>query len=144
MVTRPVSPKEDMAVEPQYSGIVGHCLGALLVLSLQGSMVVGNVYATGLERMDTAPVAVDTSTRKQSKALRAAEEDFQNSEFLKTLKERSELHREERQKQLRDTYCKRQAELGVGDCAGLRLIPGATKSGVQKTPEWITKLLGNE
>lgn len=120
--------------------VVGQCLGALLVLSLQGS----TAHATGLERMDTAPVAVDTSTRAQSKALRAAEEDFQNSEFLKTLKERSELHREERQRELRDTYCKRQAELGVGDCAGLRLIPGATKSGVQKTPEWITKLLGKD
>lgn len=119
--------------------IVGQCLGALFCISLSCQ---GNAFATGLERMDTAPVAVDTSTREQSKVLRAAEEEFQNSEFLKTLKERSELHREERQRALRDTYCKRQAELGVGDCAGLRLIPGATKSGVQKTPEWITKILG--
>lgn len=142
MMARPVSSKGD--VESHHAGIVGQCLGALLVLSIQGCCIVGNGYATGLERIDTAPVAVDTSTRKQSKVLRAAEEEFQNSEFLKTLKERSELHREERQRELRDTYCKRQAELGVGDCAGLRLIPGATKSGVQKTPEWITKLLGNE
>lgn len=34
----------------------------------------------------------------------------------------------------------RQAELGVGDCAGLRLIPGATKSGLQKRPEWMESL----
>ena len=36
----------------------------------------------------------------------------------------------------------RQAEMGVGDCSGLRLIPGATKSGIQKKPEWLEKLVG--
>jgi len=56
--------------------------------------------------------------------------------------ERSEAGRDVRQKELRDRYCMRQAELGIGDCAGLRLIPGATKSGVQKRPEWLDKLLG--
>lgn len=123
------------------STVVGSCLGALLVVMSHGCLAPGSAVATGLERLDTAPVVtVDTSTSAQSNALRAAEDEFQNSEFLKTLKERSELHREERQRQLRDTYCRRQAELGVGDCAGLRLIPGATKSGVQKTPEWITTL----
>lgn len=33
-----------------------------------------------------------------------------------------------------------QAELGVGDCGGLRYIPGMTKSGVQKRPEWLEGL----
>ena len=37
-----------------------------------------------------------------------------------------------------------QAELGVGDCGGLRYIPGMTKSGVQERPEWMNKLLGLE
>ncbi len=43
-----------------------------------------------------------------------------------------------------DKYCARQAELGVGDCGGLRLIPGMTKSGVQVRPEWMNKLFGME
>jgi hypothetical protein len=30
---------------------------------------------------------------------------------------------------------RRQAELGVGDCGGLRYIPGLTESGKQKTPQ---------
>lgn len=34
--------------------------------------------------------------------------------------------------------------MGVGDCSGLRLIPGATKSGKQKTPKLLGKLLGKE
>lgn len=41
-------------------------------------------------------------------------------------------------------YCYRQAELGVGDCGGLRFIPGVTKSGKQKSPEWLQKALGVE
>jgi hypothetical protein len=41
-------------------------------------------------------------------------------------------------------YCYRQAELGIGDCGGLRLIPGMTKSGKQETPEWLQKVLGVE
>ena len=35
-------------------------------------------------------------------------------------------------RKIADKYCRRQAELGVGDCAGLQLIPGATRSGLQK------------
>lgn len=41
-------------------------------------------------------------------------------------------------------YCYRQAELGIGDCGGLRYIPGMTKSGKQPTPEWLQKVLGVE
>ena len=39
-------------------------------------------------------------------------------------------------------YCYRQAELGVGDCGGLRFIPGMTKNGKQKTPKWLEDVLG--
>ncbi len=38
----------------------------------------------------------------------------------------------------------RQAELGIGDCGGLRYIPGMTESGKQKTPKWLADLLGIE
>ena len=44
----------------------------------------------------------------------------------------------------RSLACSTQAELGVGDCGGLRYIPGMTKSGVQKRPEWMEKLFGME
>ncbi len=36
----------------------------------------------------------------------------------------------------------RQAELGIGDCGGLRFIPGMTQSGKQRTPQWLQDLLG--
>jgi hypothetical protein len=39
-------------------------------------------------------------------------------------------------------YCYRQAELGIGDCGGLNLVPGMTKNGKQKSPEWLQSLLG--
>jgi hypothetical protein len=39
---------------------------------------------------------------------------------------------------------RRQAELGVGDCGGLRFIPGLTENGKQKTPQWLADLLGVE
>ena len=42
-----------------------------------------------------------------------------------------------------DKYCQRQGEMGVGDCGGLRFIPGATRNGVQKRPEWLENLLGS-
>jgi len=47
-------------------------------------------------------------------------------------------------KAIANKYCKRQAEMGVGDCGGLRLIPGATSNGKQRTPDWLMKLLGKE
>ena len=48
-----------------------------------------------------------------------------------------------RKKELSEKYCRRQAEDGVGDCSGLRLIPGMTRSGKQKTPEFLKKLLNS-
>ena len=71
-----------------------------------------------------------------------ADASFQSSELLRSLKERSETNKDQRARDLRDLYCRRQAEMGVGDCAGLRLIPGATKSGIQKKPAWLESLLG--
>jgi hypothetical protein len=85
-------------------------------------------------------MAVQWKERNQA-TIDAAESKFQDSDLLKTLKERSDAKREQRDRELRDKYCMRQAEMGVGDCAGLQLIPGATKNGVQKRPEWLDKLV---
>uniref|UniRef100_A0A061QZ60 Uncharacterized protein n=1 Tax=Tetraselmis sp. GSL018 TaxID=582737 RepID=A0A061QZ60_9CHLO len=78
----------------------------------------------------------------QKKAIENAESTFQNSELLSNLKARSEANKERYAKELSSKYCQRQAELGVGDCGGLRFIPGATKNGKQKTPKWLQKVLG--
>lgn len=67
---------------------------------------------------------------------------FEQSEFLRNLKDRTTANKAKNKKDLEDKYCYRQAEMGVGDCAGLRLIPGATKSGKQQTPEWLANILG--
>lgn len=102
----------------------------------------------GIESMDSpiqlpaAPEIVQQIQQHNKDKLNAAEKSFQESDLLKELKEKSEQNRDANKKKLQDTYCRRQAELGVGDCAGLRLIPGMTKSGVQKRPEWLEKLVG--
>ena len=48
----------------------------------------------------------------------------QESDLLRTLRERSDANRGKHKQDLLDKYCQRQAEIGVGDCGGLRLIPG--------------------
>ncbi|KAL4438169.1 hypothetical protein ABPG77_010530 [Micractinium sp. CCAP 211/92] len=102
--------------------------------------------ATGLESIELPAVAtpdvVAQIKARNQQVLDDAEASFQNSELLRTLKERSEANRAERKKALEERYCMRQAELGVGDCGGLRLIPGMTKSGVQKRPGWLDSILG--
>ncbi|GBF90790.1 hypothetical protein Rsub_03091 [Raphidocelis subcapitata] len=80
----------------------------------------------------------------QRSKLEAAEQQFQGSETLKLLKERSDANRARNKKAITNKYCARQAELGVGDCGGLRFVPGMTKNGKQKTPEWLAKALGKE
>ena len=101
-----------------------------------------DLQAAGIERMDVPmPSGITSEGRNRNQAvLDSAEDAFQNSELLRSLKERSDLNKDQRKRDLQDLYCRRQAELGVGDCAGLRLIPGATKSGVQKRPEWLDNL----
>jgi hypothetical protein len=51
------------------------------------------------------------------------------ADLLKTLKERSDANRAGRKKDLEDRYCRRQAEIGAGDCAGLRWVGGRVKRG---------------
>lgn len=67
--------------------------------------------------------------------------DEETSDLVKRLLESSAQNKEKNKKAVIDKYCLRQAEDGVGDCAGLRLIPGATKSGKQVTPGWLKSLL---
>ena len=76
--------------------------------------------------------------------LEQAEKSFEQSDTLKALLERSEQNRDKNRRAIAAKTCARQAELGIGDCGGLRLVPGATKSGKQKTPEFLSKLLGTE
>ena len=112
-------------------------LAAVAVLS--GSPA--DLQAAGIERVEMPmPSGVTSEGRNRNQAvIDSAEDAFQNSELLRSLKEKSDLNKDQRKRDLQDLYCRRQAELGVGDCAGLRLIPGATKSGVQKRPEWLDK-----
>lgn len=116
-----------------------------LSVSLLSLTAVPDLHAAGLERVEMPmPSGLTSEGRDRNKAvLDAAEQSFQDSELLRSLKERTEQNKDQRKRELLDTYCRRQAELGVGDCAGLRLIPGATKSGVQKRPEWLDEWAKN-
>ena len=79
---------------------------------------------------------------RQKAAIAAAEEAFASSDLLRTLTERTAANAASNQKAITDKYCYRQAEMGIGDCGGLRYVAGATKSGKQKTPKWMLKALG--
>lgn len=75
----------------------------------------------------TNPPRPDPPADAQREKLAAAEETFQNSDTLRKLKEKSDANRALNKKRIENKYCYRQAELGIGDCGGLRLIPGVTK-----------------
>ena len=92
----------------------------------------------------SSSTSTNTPLSRQAAALADADAAFESSELLRTLKERTAANAETNKKAITDKYCLRQSELGVGDCAGLRLIPGATKSGKQKTPKLLAKLIGKE
>jgi hypothetical protein len=59
--------------------------------------------------------------RKNQEIMDKGTEAFENSDILKALREKSDANREGNRKALQERYCYRQAELGVGDCAGLRV-----------------------
>ena len=46
------------------------------------------------------------------------------ADTLRRLLEQSAANKEKNRKAVADKYCYRQAEIGVGDCGGLRYIPG--------------------
>ena len=128
-----------------------------LSLFLSLSLSLSSPAALGLESISipaldkavasTSAAASSSSSAplsRQAAKLADADAAFESSELLRTLKERTAANSEANRKAITDKYCLRQSELGVGDCAGLRLIPGATKSGKQKTPKLLAKLIGKE
>ena len=52
------------------------------------------------------------------------------------------MNKSKNKKALDDKYCFRQAELGIGDCGGLKYIPGAVPSGKKKLPAWAMDFFG--
>ena len=82
------------------------------------------------------------SSEANQERARAAEEQFENSDFVKELKRRSEENREKcatlpplllstfprrNKRAIEAKYCLRQAEIGIGDCADLQVIGPSTK-----------------
>ncbi|KAG2452880.1 hypothetical protein HYH02_002224 [Chlamydomonas schloesseri] len=108
------------------------------------------VSAIGIESVDILPQTFEKPAElsgyadQQKQKLAQADEAFEKSDTLKALLARSEENRAKNRKEIQNKYCYRQAELGVGDCGGLRYIPGMTDSGKQKTPQWLADLLGVE
>lgn len=129
-------------------------LHSLTPLTPLRSTPIPSAAALGLESipipaLDNAVASTSSSSSssppsRQAAKLADADAAFESSELLRTLKERTAANAEANRKAITDKYCLRQSELGVGDCAGLRLIPGATKSGKQKTPRFLAKLIGKE
>ncbi|GFR46785.1 hypothetical protein Agub_g8416 [Astrephomene gubernaculifera] len=108
-------------------------------------------YAAGIESVELSPASFlskpagpTRAAEQQREKLAQADEAFQNSSTLKELLAKSEANKAKNRKDIQNKYCYRQAELGVGDCGGLRYIPGLTESGKQKTPKWLADLLGVE
>eukprot|EP00884_Botryococcus_braunii_P016937 jgi/Botrbrau1/3927/Bobra.0365s0003.1 len=115
--------------------------GALLLSPAMGTRL---ALASGLESIPLPLPSPPTGPSARLQKLADADAAFAESDLVKELRSRSEQNRDKYRKELENKYCYRQAEMGVGDCAGLRLIPGATKSGRQKTPGWLAKLFGSE
>lgn len=119
------------------------CLSALCTLQATA----GPSSAFGVDSLQSLFPASDSKlvtdpAAATKKKLQDAEESFQSSDLLKRLKEQTTSNQRKNKVDLQNKYCYRQAELGIGDCGGLRLIPGMTKSGKQKTPDWLNKFLG--
>ncbi|KAI7843499.1 hypothetical protein COHA_002742 [Chlorella ohadii] len=141
----PQQPRQQAAAVPQRRRLLLAGLGAaaLALPARPAAAAFPGIESIDLPAVDVPAAIAEKQARNQA-VLDAAEQSFQESDLLRTLKERSEANRDARKKALEDKYCMRQAELGVGDCGGLRYIPGMTKSGVQKRPEWMDKLFGME
>lgn len=123
-------------------------LSHLAACSLAATVLASPAFATGLESVEFPQLQAPDGFSKLSSAsqqkLDEAEDSFQNSSTLKELLARSEQNKEKNKKEIQNKYCYRQAELGVGDCGGLRYIPGLTQNGKQKTPKWLADILGVE
>jgi len=80
-----------------------------------------------------AEIVREIKAESQGKVDRA-EAAFEESDLLANLLAKTEANRDSNTKAIEEKYCQRGAEWGVGDCGGLQLIPGMTKSGKQKLP----------
>ena len=61
--------------------------------------------------------------KRNQELLDKGAEAFENSDILRKLREQTDANKAKNRKALQDLYCRRQAEMGVGDCAGLRVCP---------------------
>ena len=59
--------------------------------------------------------------KRNQEMLDKGAEAFENSDLLRKLREQTDANKAKNRKALQDLYCRRQAEMGVGDCAGLRV-----------------------
>ena len=59
--------------------------------------------------------------KRNQELLDKGAEAFENSDILRKLREQTDANKAKNRKALQDLYCRRQAEMGVGDCAGLRV-----------------------
>ncbi|GLI62616.1 hypothetical protein VaNZ11_005279 [Volvox africanus] len=138
-------------VQPAPAGHVSPGATAAAILAAT-AFLIGSpaAYAVGIESVDILPssfekpAALSKYADEQKQKLADADEAFRNSGTLKELLARSEANKDKNRRDVQNKYCYRQAELGVGDCGGLRYIPGLTDSGKQKTPQWLADLLGVE
>jgi hypothetical protein len=126
-------------------GRVELCTAASVALLLSSSPAL----ATGLESMDIigappVPESWKQAVAAQKQVQREDDERFKQSDTLKQLLEKSKANKEKNKREVANKYCFRQAELGIGDCGGLNLIPGLTDNGKQETPQWLADLLGVE
>ena len=114
--------------------------------ALEAAVARSSAEADASTSSSSSPSSSSSTTKlsRQAAAIADADAAFSSSELLRTLKERSAANAVKNRQAIADKYCLRQAEMGVGDCSGLRLIPGATKSGKQKTPKLLSKLIGKE
>jgi len=146
VVTHAQIRNQHWAAESLGRGLVGVGLAVSLLVAPASSL------ADGLESVDllTSLQSIVPSegfkagARAETSKLGAVEDNFQKSDTLKRLLEQSEANKAKNKKEILDKYCYRQAEMGVGDCGGLQYIPGMTDSGKQRTPDWLSDLLGLE
>ena len=96
-----------------------------------GGAIARPATATGIdsESFDALPTLqapqalidfTEARSRQNRQVLADADASFQSSDLLKTLQERTEANRDANKAELTERYCRRQAEMGVGDCGGLR------------------------
>ena len=146
MIRKQITPSHSKNLPSVKSfGRVELCTAASVALILSSSPAL----ASGIESIDIigsppVPEAWRESVAAQKAAQANDEVRFEGSETLRLLLEKSKANKEANARAIANKYCYRQAELGIGDCGGLNLIPGLTDNGKQETPQWLADVLGVE